>query len=284
MTYQHIPLTLEQHQQILYEILYMVDDFCKAHNIPYFLVGGSLLGAVRHQGFIPWDDDVDIAMTRENYNRFIHLFHAEGVDGYKLFDYEHDDGYLFPFAKMTRVDTWTEDRHVHRINIDIFVYDGCGETLSDAQHYFAKYRKKVQKFALCFLSNVPFGKIYDCWKSKLVYFLTEFFHDVLVFCPMRLFPGLKKKYLRRVTSRCSRLGVSNTEYSACIVWGIYGDGEVQPSSFFLNLDKMHFGTRELPVPSGWHAYLSGIYGDYETLPSPEKRRGHLKQPSCLIVH
>lgn len=283
MAYEHIPLTLEQHQQILYEILYMVDDYCKAHDIPYFLVGGSLLGAVRHQGIIPWDDDVDIAMTRENYNRFIDLFHAEGVTGYELFDFEHTDGYLYPFARMAKMDVWTEGKVKHNIIIDIFVYDGCGDNMDQAQLYFATFRKKIHKFFVLFLQKIPFSCLYDCWKAKVVYFMREFPSDVFVFYPMYLIPYLKKRYLSRINSHCSCLSVYKSKYSACIVWGVYGKGEVQPSDSFINLDKMHFGTRELPVPSGWHDYLTGIYGDYMT-PLPEsERHQHLKHGSYLII-
>lgn len=274
MTCQRIPLTLEQHQQILYEILYMVDDFCKAHDIPYFLVGGSLLGAVRHQGIIPWDDDVDIAMTRENYERFITLFHAESVDGYELLDLEHTEGYLYPFAKMTKSDTWTSGIETHKISIDIFVYDGCGDNIQDAQRHFAKFRKKVQKFASLYLFKYPFNQVYDCWKAKLVYFITDFPSDMLKLYPLRYSKKLRKRYLSRLCAQCARLRVASVQYSACIVWGIYGKGEVQPSSSFINLDKMKFGERELPVPSGWHDYLTGIYGDYMTPPPVSKRHQH----------
>lgn len=274
-----VPLTLEQHQQIIYEILYMVDDFCKAHNIPYFLVGGTLLGAVRHQCIIPWDDDADIAMTRENYERFINLFHQEGTEGYELYDLKHKKAYLYPFAKMVKKDSRTSNK----ISIDIFVYDGCGDNLNEAQRYFLKYRKKTQKFVDCIVNQVPFNKLYDCWKAKLVYFVREFPIDIFMYVPAKLFPSQRKKYINKICSQCASYRVQDTQYSACIVWGIYGIGEVQPSSYFLNLEQMRFGTRELPVPSGWHGYLTGIYGDYMT-PLPEnKRHQHRKHISSAVV-
>lgn len=281
MAYQQIPLTLEQHQQVLYEILYMVDDFCKAHDISYFLVGGTLLGAVRHQGIIPWDDDADIAMTRENYQKFIDLFHTQGVTGYELYDCEHVDGYLFPFAKMAKNTTWTASHDTHKIHIDIFVYDGCGDTLVDARKYFSKNRSKIQKFVDKYIWCVPFNKLFDCWKAKLFYIFTQFPKDVL---GRWLSPHWPLEYLKKVTIQCAKLSINNTKYGACIVWGIYGEGEVQLSSSFLNLDKKRFGTRELPVPSGWHEYLSGIYGDYMT-PLPEcERHQHIQRNSYLIVN
>lgn len=284
MANNHIPLTLEQHQKILYEILYMVDDFCQAHDIPYFLVGGTLLGAVRYQGIIPWDDDADIAMTRENYERFISLFHAIGCNGYELNDYRHTKGYLLPLARMTKTNTWSEDRFVHKIYIDIFAYDGCyGDYLEQAHTYFLKKRMKVQKYAEKVIYRVPFNVYYDCWKSKIVYFFTSFFKDLLTVFPILYLPIGRILYISKLCSYCSKYSVTETKYSACVVWGIYGKGEVQPSSSFINLDKMRFGDRELPVPSGWHDYLTGIYGDYMT-PLPEnERHQHLKHGSYLII-
>lgn len=275
-----IPLTLEQHQQVLYEILYMVDDFCKAHGIPYFLVGGSLLGAVRHQGIIPWDDDVDIAMTRDNYERFIELFHAEGVEGFELFDYKHTKGYWFPFAKMTKTDTWTSLWEAHRINIDIFVYDGCGNNLEEAQEYFETNHNKIHDM---FCLGGPFLKIYDFWKPRVYFFFVtlpkHFYPNILIF-----FPRLRDKFLLRWHAQHTFYDVDKSKYSACIVWGCYGKGEVQLSTAFTQLSSMRFGTRELPVPSGWHDYLTGIYGDYMT-PTPEQRRnGHLKDGSYRVEY
>lgn len=278
-----VSLSLEQHQQILYEILYMVDDFCKEHHIDYFLVGGSLLGAVRHYGIIPWDDDVDIAMTRENYERFIREYHAAGVDGYMLFDYEHVSEYLLPFAKMAKMDTWTDGWETHKISIDIFAYDGCGNNKQDAQCYFDQHRAKVKKFAKIFLTNIPFNQLYDCWKAKLLYFLTEFPMDFLQFFPIRNSTRKKKDYIQKICKKCAYLRVVDVRYSANIVWGLYGKGEVQLSSSFISLDKMQFGSRYLPVPSGWQDYLIGLYGDYMSLPPIERRKGRHDVQSYLVM-
>lgn len=283
MAHKLIPLTLEQHQQVLYEILYMVDDFCKAHDIPYFLVGGSLLGAVRHQGIIPWDDDIDIAMTRENYECFLSLFHAEGVEGYELYDYEHVDGYYLPFAKMAKRDSWTSAWETHKIHIDIFSYEGCGDNLQEAQEYFSKKHKKIERFCGMITVGILCWKNLASWKEYLYYFIVHFFHDIVFHFSVWMFPCRRRQYMHQVYSVVARYRVSDTKYSACISWGRYGKGEVQPSSSFLILYTMRFGIRDLPVPSGWHAYLTGLYGDYMTEEPENKRHHHLKEGAFLVV-
>lgn len=276
-----IPLTLKQHQQILYDILYMVDDFCKAHDIPYFLVGGTLLGAVRHKGIIPWDDDIDIAMTRESYERFIDLFHKEGAEGYELFDFEHKDGYWMFFAKMTKKDSYTSLWETNRIYIDVFAYDGCDDELTKAQRYFNKSKKKIDKFRFNYCISYKRIRRFWSWKWKCYYFVSRFPFIMLIDYIMLLFPELRKKRMRKVYAGCSRYSVYDKKYSANLICGLYGKGEVQPSSSFIVLDKMQFGTRELPVPSGWHDYLTGLYGDYMKMPSEEEQKRHLVEPSYI---
>lgn len=278
-----IPLSLEQHQQVLYEILYMVDDFCKAHYIPYFLVGGTLLGAARHQAMIPWDDDVDIAMTRENYDRFIELFRAEGVDGYELYDCEHTRGYLLPFAKMTKRDSWTSVSETHRINIDIFAYDGCGDNAREAIPYFKEVRYNTQRFVVIFVYKLPFKRQYHSLKERLTYMVKKFPKDIIKYYPVLFCGKYRNRYVSRMFRKYIRYSIMEKKYCANIMWGKYGVGEVQPSASFLVLDEMQFGTRRLPVPSGWHDYLAGLYGDYMKLPPENKRTRHMKDASCLIV-
>lgn len=270
MRYKLIPLTLEQHQQILYEILYFVDDFCKANDIPYFLVGGTLLGAVRHQGIIPWDDDVDIAMTRENYVRFIEVFRRSSKEGYELYDFEQTPNYYVPFLKLARTDTWTNVRQTHRIGIDIFSYDGCGDDLQQAQLYFLQTQRKIRvvsrKFKMAYVSGI----------HRIKYFIQHFSTVMLYYLPLKYNTPKRLKYLHSVYDQCSRFKVTDSKYSANVAWGLYGKGEVQPSEYFIKLTTMQFGKRSLPVPSGWHEYLKGLYGNYMKLPPIDRRQRHSK--------
>lgn len=255
------PLTLQEHQQILYEILYMVDDFCREHEIKYFLVGGSLLGAIRHNGIIPWDDDVDIAMIRSEYERFIELFMKHTPKGYHLWNVG-DRHYFLPFCKVGKEGTYAQEIARGKVmknmgvNIDIFVYDGCPGTYEEATCYFMKLHQKIERFSKWKLQAFHLNPMFVSHNWNV---LLNRIESIL---------GQQKTLLKR----CSQYRVQDTQYVSNLIWGLYGRGEVQLSSCFLETKKWSFGSRKLPIPSGYEDYLKGLYGDYMKLPSKEKQK------------
>lgn len=269
-------LTLEQHQKILYEILYKVDDFCKAHDIQYFLVGGTLLGAVRHQGIIPWDDDIDIAMTRDNYELFIKEYKRNPIKGYNLLNIDIQYWYDLAFSKVTKENTYmSKSIHYNKnyeIFIDILVFDGCGDNYEDAINHFLKINTKIRHITK--LLNEPTHLMFTHWKSKIIYYL--------YYLPLLYSGFIKKHYLKTIFKAALSKKVCESKYSACIVNGLYGKGEVIETTSITNLNYLKFGERNLPVPSDWDTYLKGIYGDYMT-PLPEnKRQLHSKDYSYVL--
>ena len=122
---------LEELHQIELDMLKEIDRICRRENIQYYLAGGTLLGAVRHKGFIPWDDDIDIAMARDEYERFLKVMKKERHPYLKIFAMEFDKEYQYTFAKV--VDTRTrlieeigKDLPDMGVFIDIFPIDGLG--------------------------------------------------------------------------------------------------------------------------------------------------------------
>lgn len=154
-------LTVEDAKQIELEILNYIDTLCKKHNINYIINYGTLIGAVRHEGFIPWDDDIDLSMPREDYQRFINIFQKE-KSKYKLLSLETDKNYFNNFIKITDsttkiIDTRNTKTYESGIFIDIFpidrfddpkVIDTCYKLESFKLLSFSKHKNIVYKDSL----------------------------------------------------------------------------------------------------------------------------------------
>ena len=100
---------LRRQQMRMLELLEAVDKVCKKHNIPYWLSSGTLIGAARHQGFIPWDDDLDIEMLREDYLRLLKVLPQELPDNFALQTHETDHNYIFIYGKLRDKDSYLDE-------------------------------------------------------------------------------------------------------------------------------------------------------------------------------
>lgn len=265
---QKLPLTLTEHQQILYDILYMLDDFCTEHDIRYFLVGGSLLGAIRHGGIIPWDDDIDVGMERSEYERFIVLFQQNMPQGYCLLSINNTPGYTLPFVKVAKLGTIQKEVSKNipasgiPVNIDILPQDGCpGETKGKALSYFKKKRRLIQGI-VWWRYNEPISFKPANWRKSF-----RVVRYRIRYCTL--------SRVRKVYDSVRQFPARDCKYYACLVNGIYGKAEVQHSeSITGDLPLIAFGERQLPVPKQWHEYLLSLYGDYMTPLASEQRKRH----------
>ncbi len=240
------------------EILKEVDKFCKKNKIKYSLGEGTLLGAVRHKGFIPWDDDVDIYMTRENFDKFVSTFKS------KNFRVEYFNTlrlYWLPFAKVRMLkETRFYTPAIEKIcdytgpRIDVLPLDYVPELSSKAQD---KQGKKI-KFWKMILRN----KCYPLHKKKKL-------HQYL---PVPIAKMLPYKFIvNRINYWLKKYNNENYEY----VVNISGDYNVRketfPKHYFDELITTKFEDGEFPISKYYDKILSSIYGDYMTLPKEEDR-------------
>ena len=255
--------TLQEHQKALYFLLCEFDRVCKKLNIPYMLFAGTLLGAVRHQGFIPWDDDLDVLMHRKDYERLLQeaptVFHTE------TFYLQGEFGPHWPmFFSKLRLNSTTclekyhpKDHEIHQgVYMDIFPCDNA---------YNSKLGRKFQ-FAC---SKVVIAKSLDAEgyytkskKKKIFMFLCRLlprkpFH--------RIVRGPKKtgQYVHRFLGGASKFSRS-----------------VFPASVLEEKIKLSFGAGKFSAPAQYDTILSTLYGDYMTLPPVEERK--CKEHALLV--
>ncbi len=251
-------------KRIELDLLKEIRDICVAQNINYSLCGGTLLGAVRHKGFIPWDDDIDIFMVRKDYDKFID-FCINNETPFKLICNKVNQKYGYLFAKVyseqtviREEDTYTNDFNIG-VFVDIFPIDFLGDTFDKAKKHLHKTRFKRELLVACNWKNFFRSKT-RAWYHEpiryIFYILSRFFSST------NIINSIEKKYLK-----------NKTAYSGCIC-GSYRNKEILPSYIFEKYITIDFEGEPFSCIENYDAYLSSIYGDYMQLPPEEKRISH----------
>lgn len=248
-------------QQKLLNMLGWFHEYCIANGIRYYAAGGTVIGALRHKGFIPWDDDIDLVVPREDYNRLITGFNRQ-IDHYILESpYSGNDDYLYSYAKLYDTDTTlTEKMHYpcrRGVYIDIFPLDGIGMTEQEALAAFHQVDKK-NMFLMTRTCVIRRDRIWYKNASIMV---------------SRLIPSFvvnNKQLSISVDKLANSLNNTNAIYVANLM-GTYRDREIIKKEFFGRPTLYRFEDIEIFGPEMYDLYLSKIYGDWKTPPPEEKR-------------
>ena len=255
-------LNLEELKKIQVEILDVVDSFCEKNQINYWLDCGTLIGAIRHKGYIPWDDDIDIGMLREDYNKFMNIFNEQN-DRYKFYSIENNKDFLFQFGKVLDTKTILYEPNKEKgiklnVNIDVFVYDNAPDDENQCQKMFQK-RDLLYKLRFAQLYRDAYDK--TSLKKKIMRF---FLNIYLKFLP-------KNYYTRKVVENSKRYINCDTKRVGNFV---SISKFVCDKEIFKEFVKVEFEGKKYPAPVGYDEWLRNIYGDYMQLPPVEKRVGH----------
>ena len=262
--------TLKHLQSLELMILKDFIKICEENNLTYYMYAGSLFGAVRHNGFIPWDDDLDVVMFRDDFEKFKEIFIASQNDKYELLCNETHRDYFHLLAKLMLKDTKFEESWVNQvdfhigINMDIFVLDD----LSD-NNFKRNYQLKKSFFynKLLIMSKI---KLYDLpFVTKVIthtgYYILNLF-------------GINPSTINK---RCLNFLRKYKNPNAECVFDISATAEEYPQIFskedFKDIEKIQFEDIKVNIPSGYDNILKSLYGDYMQLPPKEDRYNHITE-------
>lgn len=257
-------LTLREIQLNEMDALCLLYEVCEKNGLRLYISGGTLLGAVRHKGFIPWDDDVDVCMPRSDYNELIGLSKKAKLFGsrYELLSYEEGNLKL-PFAKLVdkRVRIEQEyDSSSKFLWIDIIPVDGYPENDDDSLHLLNRVEFYRQLLRLNFLDK-------SIWRSRKKRIIASIVR-----------PFAKLYGVDRCNRKIEEIAKSNSyedsQYVGAITWGLHGLGEKMEKEKFENIEYVEFEGHKLKTMSCYKEYLEKSYSNYMVIPPAEKRENH----------
>ncbi len=249
----------EEMKLIQLDILNQVANFCENNNIRYCLYGGSMLGAVRHKGYIPWDDDIDIAMPRPDYERFLNEFVSDNLS---IMHWTKENKCLCTYAKVYDNRTSLEENmnfgQEYGVNIDVFPIDGLPQDDKKIKKV-VKTNKALWGLAVC-------GMVRDISRRRL----SKKIQITLMRVIYKVIPI--RHYVTGLSIRkAQKYAFDNSNKVAVLVWG-NGIKEVIFHDTATQYQKVDFEQYKFNIPQNYEDYLVSIYGDYMTPPSEAARK------------
>lgn len=243
------------------DILKVFIKICDDHNLQYFIVGGTALGAIRHGGFIPWDDDIDVAMPRSDYDTFISVAQMYLPEHLFLQTHLTDRHYCNIYAKIRNsntafIETAAKKLHInHGVFIDIFPIDGYPSNIKEQKRLKSKC-KNVKRALSIYFYPLTFKRLLISILSHIV--LLKLTKNSII----KSFDKMSRKY-----------AYSNYELVTCH-GGAWGDKEIVKKEYYGKGKKIRFENIDVMCPEKLDEYLTSKYGNYMMLPPVEKQVTH----------
>ena len=261
---KRIRMNADEVRQTQLGIMDKIDAFCTEQGITYSLDGGSLLGAVRHKGFIPWDDDMDVIMPRPDYDRFWASFNGR-YEGYQAVNYQLDPDFAHTFTRV--IDTRTLALDHNRVNkygifVDIYAVDGQPEDEKVFDKYVRTYIRLKKQFHRC-------APLWHCTDSPLVALKTFLRHPF--YFPM-------KDTAKKLDKLYRSWPLGSTSFAGHIMGGSEWDTHM-PASIFKEYIRLPFEGRLYSCVKDYDTFLRKLYGNYMQLP-PVKDRHPYHSVAC----
>ena len=263
---REIELNLKESQQAALDILNKVSEICESENFTYSLAFGTLIGAIRHKGFIPWDDDIDIFMPRPDYELFCKycIEHKNELAPFKLLNMDTCEGYPFMIGRISDdryvLDVVNEKPYGLGIFVDIYPFDGLGNDYRTAYQLMAKLRKYPRLMYLSTRKHYHFG-ITHGWIKRLL--------KIGAFCYAKL--RGKNFFMNKMMSMVDTHCYDKSRFVGCAVWGAGSKVFVFDKQKLGKLVFVDFEGKKFRSYEGWDYLLTEWFGNYMQLP-PEKDR------------
>lgn len=261
-------MKIKDSQKISLNILKIIADNCEQLNLHYYLMYGTLIGAVRHHGFIPWDDDVDIMMPRKDHDALISYLQRtpSALHGMEIFSPITCDRYPYMITRISdpqyKINMKNEKSYGMGIFIDIYPFDGVGNNLKEAL-------KMEHKGDL--LSSL-------CYLSTREHFAKEntqgFLKNIIKYPAYLLSKAIGKDFFKKRLLNLSNNDFYNSKYVCCVTWASSGIKDLYEEKWFSNYVYLRFEDYKFRVPQDYDIILKHTYGDYMKLPPINKRIGH----------
>ncbi len=252
-------LTIEEIHTHLLGTVKALDKVCRKNNVPYYIIGGTLLGAIRHKGFIPWDDDIDVGVPMPYYEILMQHLEAELPAPYRVCRYWNHKGCVSIFAKLEDSSTVLEDPRLDipleeqmGLNIDVFPLNYCYKGEKKAMNV-----RKILKWEHKIFVESTSGEKHKHYIKRFLQILSPYSH-------------------RKLQDKLHELMMSINEGNTLTnLFGVYGEKEFMPVEYYGEPVEYKFEDTTLLGPQNGDAYLKQIYGDYMLLPPVEKRQVHV---------
>ena len=265
--------TLKRIQEVELEILKDFMDICDRHGLDYFGIAGTGIGALRHHGFIPWDDDIDVAMPRDDFEKLLPLVEKEMGDKYLIMNAERYPNYPLMTTRMTMRGTKFKEEALKNIDaplgifLDLYPLDKVSDNPKEARR---QARDAWFWSKILILRSIPFPMLgFSGWKAKIIHAICGLAHLVLSILHVPKAWIYKKAYEAETRSN-HYTKTKNLDFfcDTTPYMNLYAVKDIYP------LRKLPFEDVELNFPHNLHNNLTGMYGDYMQLPPEEKRKNH----------
>lgn len=246
---------------------------CKKNNLKYYVIGGTFLGAIRHKGFIPWDDDMDIAMPRDDFEKFKKLATSELPENLKLITFEKDDKYRYYLPRIVDLNTEIIEKRYAKLNetshlfIDIFPIDGTPNNKILRSIHYLKILYNRMLVSWYYIDTIDPSRKRTKFE-KILIFLGKIMPNKKIINP--------KKKLKKIDNTLKKYDMNKCKFSGTIM-GAYRTREIVPTCYFGKPTYYNFEGIKVSGPEKYDEYLTHMYGNYMEIPKNKDSNSHYER-------